>query len=178
MILDSDEDFTIIDDKRALKASVGEGGTIKYTKQSVHYKQLNDFEKMNYAVYMTKYNVFDKKDYGESARYTQNTTKFYKLFYDPIFLVRRWNSMLLILSIALFVIMIFLFILMRAYYMFGLNLLFANSKSEVLDDGEARKTNLFRLILFCGLLGLTGFVINLFFEKTMSRIEIIQYYIK
>lgn len=178
MILDADEDFTVIDDKRALKASVGDGGTIKFTRTNPQYKQLNDFEKVNYAVYMTKYNVFDKKDYGEGASYVKNTTKFYKLFYDPIFLVRRWNSALLVFSIAMFIIMIFLLILMWFYYLLGLNLLFANSKSEVLDDGDARKTNLFRLILFCGLMGFTGYVINFFFEKTMSRIEIIQYYIK
>lgn len=178
MILDGDEDFTVIQDKRTLKSAAGEGGTIKYTKRNELYRRLNVFEKMNFAAYMTKYNVFDKKEYGEGSKYMSSIRKPSDVFYNPGFVIRRWYSALIFTSIALVILMITIWVVLQVYYFLGFYKIFVEDAAAEEENGRQRRKNLFKLILYCSLIGGVGVVINHFYEKTTDRIDIIQYYIK
>lgn len=183
MLLDAeDEDFSVIEDRKALKSSLsGSGGFVIFTRNNSIFKDFSIFDKVNFAAFLTKYNVYDKKEYAEGKSHMSGSRSPSDVFRDPMFVIRRLSSALMFLSFALWGILIVVWIIL--IIIMGLVKIFAllgliKDPVGVYMSVSIRHHNLSWLILFGACLGVVATMMYWLHARTMQRIEILQYYIK
>ena len=147
------------------------GGFINYTKNHIDYVDLDDYDKMNYAAFMLKYNVEHQKEIGYGAAdFAQFNLKdlttgegFAKLFKleSPKKTIMRYMSLITYLAFCSVILMIIALIV--AY---------------IFQAGSAKKSTIFWMIIFlAGMVGIT-YVMDFVLNNAQEKIEVIQYYLK
>lgn len=178
MLLD-DDDFTVLEERKAMKTTPeGEGGFVEYTKKHPLYTELNMYEKMNYALFLTKYNVNENRAYGEGMSvFTEEGQKKWKYFFPTNYFtgIARLNSLLVYVS---FLCWIFMILLLAFVAIFRVLLYFGSASTDYLLATTYRIQNVGIGIMLMLFLAIIVRGINWFKEKAMNRIEILQYYIK
>lgn len=161
----ADDGFDNMEEERSLRKTNNQGGGINYSRSNIMFKELDEYEKMNYALFMMKYNVQDKKEVGEGAaefKAIEKPTDIIKI--DKSVFIRIVNMM----TFLSFLMVIIIFVFWICFYIAGI---FVNINS-------VKKTMLLYtgIFLIC-LLGLT-YILDYMYNKTFDRIEIIHSYIR
>ena len=170
-----DEDFTVLDDNRALQSNANKGGLVQYTKTNSEFSQLSIPEKVDYSIFMTKYNVHDKDQLAQGIQMGSKGEGIIEQVFregDVFAAVNRINTMTMLTAFGCIILMVVAIIVIYLVNLCGMMF----GMIGVIDI--RRYQQLKKLLVFT--LGLSFIVIILrwFYERTMKRIEIIQYYIK
>lgn len=82
------------------------GGYVQYSKDYVDYDMMEEPEKMNYAYYMMRYNVHDRKEIAEGALEVKSIKRPEDLFkiQSPKAAIYRFSNVLAYLGFMLFII--------------------------------------------------------------------------
>jgi hypothetical protein len=155
----------------ALVIASERGGFINYTKSHIDYVDLDDYDKMDYAAYMLKYNVEHQKEIGYGAAdFAQFNIKdlttgegFAKLFKleSPKKTIMRYMSLITFLAFCTVILM--LLALLVAF---------------IFQASTLKKSTIFWMIIFLvGMLGIT-YIMDFVLNNAQDKIENIQYYLK
>lgn len=147
------------------------GGFIYHTRNHIDFVDMNDYDKMNYALFMMKYDVNHQKELGIGAaefssmklsdlNTVQGWAKLFKLD-TPKNTITRYISLMTYISAFLVVVAIVMLIL--AY---------------IVRAGPAKKTTLMLLVVFLVGLVIVTYLVDYVLTDAERKIENIQYYIK
>jgi preprotein translocase subunit SecG len=162
-----EDGFDNMEEDRSLRRSNNQGGSINYTRDSIVFKEMDDYDKVNYAVFMMRYNVEDKKEVGEGAAEISSVKKAEDLIKisNPKNTLMRIANMLTFVGVVLIII---IFILWISLYIAGI----------FMTINSIKKTTVFYSGVFLiGLVGIT-YILDYVYNKAFDRIEILHYYIK
>ena len=176
MLLD-DDDFTVLEERKGMKTTQdGQGGYVEYTANHPLYTQLNTYEKMNYAAFISKYNVNENSAYGDGP-VAIIKDKWWKYFMPTNLFVgiARINAGLVYLS---FLCWVFMIVMLIGLSIFRLLLYYFAASTDFMLATTYRIYNIGIIILLMLFLAVIVRGMNWFKEKAMGRIEILQYYIK
>lgn len=168
-----DEDFSIIEDRQALVSTEENSGVVNFTSSNSGFTNLDVYGKMDYAVFMSKYNVYDKKEYAEGVAVLEKNL-IERIFRegDIFAAINRINTLVLYMSFICVVLMIAAYAVLCV-----VNILVALFLPLPLIH-NSRLINLRLLIAYTLLLSGITYLVKWFHDRTVKRIQIIQYYIK
>lgn len=164
-------------DQNSLATGINRTGVINYTKDNIVYKIMDNYDKMNYAVYMMDYDVEKYKEVGEGAAEVSLRQSF-KGKHSIMQKIMTWlfganpkSSLARIVNVFTYVsllLIIFVFGMWIAFYILGVFITIQPVKKTVL---------LVTWIFLVGLVGLT-YILEYVSNKTYENLEILHYYIK
>jgi hypothetical protein len=168
-----DEDFSALDDNKTLKEKSSKGGIIFYTQDDPQFKQLAIPERVDYSVFLSKYDVHDKKEFAQGVEMGKAGTGIIEKVFkqgDIFAAVNRINITAMLTAFATVVFVIIAIVVIFIVNFFGS--LFGVQLIEVI-----RYRQLQRLLKY--LLGITivTTITRFLYDRCVKRIEIIQYYI-
>lgn len=135
------------------------GGYVQYSKTNMDYSQLNEQDKMNFAYYIMKYNVHDKKELSESIYEVKSVKRPEDIFkiQSPSVALHRFASIATFLG---FLLLIVIFIMWLVAIIFRVN--------------PIKRSILFQAILTLGALVGLSYLFGWVEGRTVDKLDAIQ----
>lgn len=176
MLLDApDEDFSLVEDNKTISTGNFSGGLIDHTRTSPEFMALDTQNKVNFGVFMTRYNVHEKQELSQGVALGKAGSGIIEKVFrdgDAFAAVNRINIMV---SMTAIVLILSLFVIVAVVK-------FINFITSMLLDfdlfSEIKVNRCWDLFKYTLGLSLMTFLMKWFYDRCHKRIVIIQYYIK
>lgn len=170
-----DEDFTIIEERNKININSKDSGTVKYTKTNPIFTNMSTGTKVEYAAFLTRYDVHQNREVGEMTPkrgFTLNRLK------DPRFIldaIKRRNTTMMLSAFVLFMVLFVLWASNKTVVIIGENILpFLDLDLRLIAPEKA--THLFYAIVFIVMLCGITIIMSWLTARSMKRFQILQYY--
>lgn len=172
-----DEDFTIIEERKQIDINSTNSGTVNYTKTNPVLVNMNINNKVEFAAFMSKYDVHQNREVAEmtpSRGFSLNKFKDPKFILDAL---KRRNKTLMLSAFVLFLVLVVLWGTNKTVVIIGENIIpFIDLDFNLIAPEKA--SHLFYAIVFIAMLCAIAFIMSWLTERSMKRFQILQYYMQ